>query len=92
MYIYLHICIRIGSYLLSGGNECVLVKWQTATGHNNFLPRLGAPISLIACSHDNGCYAICHVDNGKSLYMYVNLSLTCRADGLTCLLFVGLMD
>ena len=32
-----------GAYLLSGGEESVLVMWQLATGHQQFLPRLGGP-------------------------------------------------
>lgn len=37
-----------GSYLISGGEEAVLVIWQLRTGHKGFLPRLGAPISSLA--------------------------------------------
>lgn len=34
-----------GAYLLSGGEEAVLVNWQLrSTGQKDFLPRLGAPI------------------------------------------------
>lgn len=33
-----------GAYLLSGGEEAVLVLWQLHTGHQEFVPRLGAPI------------------------------------------------
>lgn len=33
-----------GAYLLSGGEEAVLVLWQLHTGHLEFVPRLGAPI------------------------------------------------
>ncbi|WAQ94720.1 WDR75-like protein [Mya arenaria] len=34
-----------GSYLLSGGHECVLVKWHQDSNYKDFLPRLGAPIN-----------------------------------------------
>ena len=54
-----------GSFLLSGGHECVLVKWIYKTGHKDFKPRLGAPINKISCSKDNTMYAISHVDNCK---------------------------
>jgi NET1-associated nuclear protein 1 (U3 small nucleolar RNA-associated protein 17) len=37
-----------GSYLLSGGEEAVLVIWQLHTGRREFVPRVGAPIVSIA--------------------------------------------
>ncbi|TDL28123.1 WD40 repeat-like protein [Rickenella mellea] len=37
-----------GAYLLSGGEECVLVIWQLHTGKKEFVPRVGAPILSIA--------------------------------------------
>ncbi|GAA6044476.1 hypothetical protein JCM8097_000900 [Rhodosporidiobolus ruineniae] len=33
-----------GAYLLSGGQEAVLVLWQLHSGHQEYVPRLGAPI------------------------------------------------
>ncbi|GAA5926086.1 hypothetical protein JCM3775_005198 [Rhodotorula graminis] len=36
-----------GAYLLSGGQEAVLVLWQLHTGHQEYVPRLGAPISSL---------------------------------------------
>ncbi|EJD52221.1 WD40 repeat-like protein [Auricularia subglabra TFB-10046 SS5] len=37
-----------GAYLLSGGEEAVLVIWQLDANKKNFIPRLGAPIVSIA--------------------------------------------
>jgi len=37
-----------GAYLLTGGEESVLVIWQLATGKKEFIPRLGAPISTVS--------------------------------------------
>jgi len=37
-----------GAYLLSGGEESVLVIWQLHTGKKEFVPRVGAPISSIS--------------------------------------------
>lgn len=37
-----------GAYLLSGGEESVLVIWQLHTGKKEFVPRIGAPINTIA--------------------------------------------
>lgn len=39
-----------GAYLLSGGEEAVLVIWQLHSGKKEFVPRVGAPISSIAVS------------------------------------------
>ncbi|KAJ6604806.1 WD40 repeat-like protein [Mycena vulgaris] len=36
-----------GAYLLSGGEESVLVIWQLHTGKREFLPRIGSPIKTI---------------------------------------------
>ncbi|XP_053374585.1 WD repeat-containing protein 75-like [Mercenaria mercenaria] len=52
-----------GSYLLSGGHECVLVKWHHDSGYKDYLPRLGAPLNHIVCSSDNLLYATCYDDN-----------------------------
>jgi NET1-associated nuclear protein 1 (U3 small nucleolar RNA-associated protein 17) len=37
-----------GAYLLSGGEEAVLVLWQLQTGQREYVPRLGAPIASVA--------------------------------------------
>ncbi|KAJ6575276.1 WD40 repeat-like protein [Mycena capillaripes] len=39
-----------GAYLLSGGEEAVLVIWQLHTGKREFLPRIGSPIKTISVS------------------------------------------
>lgn len=55
-----------GAFLLSGGLECVLVKWyQPETGRQSFLPRLGARIQSISVSADGAFYAVVHHDNGE---------------------------
>lgn len=36
-----------GAYLLSGGEEAVLVVWQIASRHQEFVPRIGAPIEAL---------------------------------------------
>lgn len=36
-----------GAYLLSGGEEAVLVVWQIESRHKEFVPRIGAPIQAI---------------------------------------------
>lgn len=42
-----------GSYLLSGGEESVLVIWQLHTGKKEFVPRIGAPINTISVSKNH---------------------------------------
>lgn len=37
-----------GAYLLSGGEEAVLVIWQLHSGRKEFVPRVGAPIVGVA--------------------------------------------
>jgi NET1-associated nuclear protein 1 (U3 small nucleolar RNA-associated protein 17) len=39
-----------GAYLLSGGEESVLVIWQIHSGKREFVPRVGAPIDSVAVS------------------------------------------
>ncbi|KAI8985848.1 WD40-repeat-containing domain protein [Pilobolus umbonatus] len=56
-----------GSYLLSGGEEAVLVIWQLETGHKQFIPRLGGPISSIAISPSQRFYCIGLDDNSIRL-------------------------
>jgi len=44
-----------GAYLLSGGEESVLVIWQLHTGKKEFVPRVGAPINTISvCDTGDG--------------------------------------
>lgn len=59
-----------GSYLLSGGHECVLVKWMFKKGQKDFKPRLGAPLAELACSKDNTIYALRHIDNSKFFFLF----------------------
>ena len=68
------VCVCLGSYLLSGGYECVLVKWMTETTLKkpDTLPRLSAPIVHISCSPDNQLYAVSYIDNGYFMHcLYV---------------------
>ncbi len=59
-----------GSYLLSGGHECVLVKWLYTKSEPTFRPRLGAPILHLNSSNDQTFYACTHSDNSMSIYIY----------------------
>ncbi|KAI1317106.1 hypothetical protein EDD11_008993 [Mortierella claussenii] len=71
-----------GSYLLSGGEESVLVIWQLQTGHKQFLPRLGSEIKHITVSPDQGLYAIGHQDNSVNVIRSVDLKIKTAIQGL----------
>ncbi|KAF8531806.1 quinon protein alcohol dehydrogenase-like superfamily [Trichophaea hybrida] len=47
-----------GSYIVSGGLETVLVIWQLATGHKQFLPHMGAGINNIVVSPRGSAYVL----------------------------------
>lgn len=57
-----------GSILLSGGHECVLVKWLFKSGQKDFKPRLGSPICSILASSDNSIYITKHQDNSTKKF------------------------
>jgi len=55
---------RDGHYILSGGNEAVLVIWDVQTGSRAYLPRLGgALVGISSCRKDHARYAIRQEDN-----------------------------
>ena len=60
--------VVLGSNILSGGEEGVLVMWQYSTHHKEFLPRLGAPINHLAISPDDSLTAVSQKENGMLLY------------------------
>ena len=43
-----------GAYLLSGGEEGVLVAWQVSSRHREYVPRLGAPIASVSIGGGEG--------------------------------------
>ncbi|PTU22224.1 hypothetical protein P175DRAFT_0478248 [Aspergillus ochraceoroseus IBT 24754] len=52
-----------GNYVISGGNESVMVLWQLDTGRKQFLPHLSSPISSIVVSGSGNAYAVKLSDN-----------------------------
>ncbi|XP_043229163.1 WD repeat-containing protein 75-like [Amphibalanus amphitrite] len=52
-----------GTYLVSGGGECVLVFWQTHDEKPSFVPRLGMAIRHVTVSPDNQLVVTSHSDN-----------------------------
>ncbi|XP_063934776.1 WD repeat-containing protein 75-like [Zophobas morio] len=63
-----------GEYLLSGGNESVLVVWQLQTGAKNFLPRLGSEILWIRVSPDEKYFLLACGDNTVRLVSSLTLA------------------
>ncbi|KAE8348315.1 WD40-repeat-containing domain protein [Aspergillus coremiiformis] len=54
---------RDGNYIISGGNESVMVLWQLDTGRKQFLPHLSSPICNIVVSPTGNSYVIKLADN-----------------------------
>ncbi|KAG1709981.1 hypothetical protein DVH05_016990 [Phytophthora capsici] len=52
-----------GQFLMSGGEECVLVSWHLESGRRAYLPRLPASVEVIAARQDGGVYAVALADN-----------------------------
>ncbi|KAG0031342.1 hypothetical protein BGZ81_001370 [Podila clonocystis] len=71
-----------GTYLLSGGEESVLVIWQLSTGHKQFLPRMGSEIKHITVSPDQSLYAVGHEDNSVNVIRSVDLKIKTAIQGL----------
>lgn len=71
-----------GAYMLSGGEEGVLVTWQLRTGHKHFIPRLGSSICHIQCSHDSNIYALLMSDNSILFVNAITSQIQSRINGL----------
>lgn len=59
-----------GSYLLSGGYECVLVKWLYKKSEPTFRPRLSGSIVHLTTSNDQTFYVTTHSDNCKKRFIF----------------------
>lgn len=69
-----------GAYLLSGGEESVLVIWQLQNSHREFVPRLGSPIQHVVimpqtADSDPG-YLLGLADGGLSLVNAASLKVS----------------
>ncbi|KAG1180586.1 hypothetical protein G6F70_000578 [Rhizopus microsporus] len=71
-----------GSYLMSGGEEAVLVIWQLDTGHKQFLPRLGGSIDFITISPNNRFYCVGLDDNSIRLVNSITQTIEQVIQGL----------
>lgn len=71
-----------GVYLLSGGEEPVLVMWQLETGHKQFLPRVGGEIKSITISPNQSLYALSEADNSIRIINAVSQQIVRIIQGL----------
>ncbi|KAK9469184.1 quinon protein alcohol dehydrogenase-like superfamily [Lipomyces arxii] len=67
-----------GNYLLSGGNEKVLLFWQLETGNVQFLPRLPGPITDIVVDNSSTTYALCLGNNFNEIVVLASTDLDAR--------------
>lgn len=71
-----------GAYLLSGGEESVVVIWQLDTGHKQFLPRMGGSIASITISPNHRFYCLGLDDNSIRLVNGITQSIEQVIQGL----------
>lgn len=60
-----------GAYLLSGGEEAVLVVWQLSSRHKEYVPRLGAPIQSVGVVQNQGREQefVCRLNDGSTVFV-----------------------
>ncbi|KAI9204433.1 WD40-repeat-containing domain protein [Polychytrium aggregatum] len=71
-----------GAYMLSGGEEAVLVVWQLETRNKQFLPRLNSEIVSVTVSPTGSLFALGHRDNSIRIISSVNLTVRQAVAGL----------
>ena len=71
-----------GTYILSGGEEAVLVVWQTATNNKRFLPRLSSPIIGLSLDNKDSLYCVMGSDNSIRVIDSASFSVTQTIQGL----------
>ena len=71
-----------GDYLISGGSETVLVRWQLDTGQSTMLPHLSAPIESIVLSSSERLYSIRFASNTAMILSSADLEPILNIPGL----------
>lgn len=72
-----------GRYLLSGGEEAVLVVWDVQTSGRAYLPRLGGPLTGIApCPDDPARYCLRQSDNTLRVVNIASMMIECSIHGI----------
>lgn len=72
----------IGNYLISGGQETVLVLWQLETGRRQDIPHLGAPIESVVVSPFGASYGVRLADNSAMILSTSELTPTFSIAGV----------
>ena len=73
---------RDGNYLISGGNETVLVIWQLATNQQQVLPHLTTPILNLSVSIAGSAYCLRLADNSVMVLATADLLPSTNIAGL----------
>lgn len=76
---------RDGNYLVSGGNETVLVIWQLDTNQQQFLPHLSSPILNLTISDMGSSYILRLADNSVMVLSTADLLPSANISGLALL-------
>ncbi|KAJ5109791.1 hypothetical protein N7532_002436 [Penicillium argentinense] len=71
-----------GNYLISGGQESVLVLWQLDTGKKQFLPHLSSPICNLVVSPSGNSYVVKLADNSVMVLSARELQPSANVTGL----------
>lgn len=73
---------RDGNYIISGGNETVLVIWQLDTNQRQYLPHLSTPILGLTVSTTGSAYALRLGDNSVMVLSTADLLPFASVSGL----------
>ncbi|KAJ3048263.1 hypothetical protein HK097_010731, partial [Rhizophlyctis rosea] len=73
-----------GTYMLSGGEESVLVIWQLGTKHKDFLPRLGWTIQSLTVTPDQQHYAVGLGNNSVLVIGAAGMKIRMSLAGVIC--------
>ncbi|PQE28010.1 WD domain-containing protein [Rutstroemia sp. NJR-2017a WRK4] len=71
-----------GNYIISGGDEAVLVLWQLDTGKKEFLPYMTTPILNLVVSPSGTSYGIQLADNSALVLSTAELEPTANIAGI----------
>lgn len=74
-----------GNYILSGGNETVMLLWQLQTGKRQELPHLTSAIDSLTVSPSGTSYAVQLADNSVIVLSTAELQPTAHVSGIQSL-------
>ncbi|KAJ5128434.1 hypothetical protein N7526_006600 [Penicillium atrosanguineum] len=78
-----------GNYIISGGQESVLVLWQLDTGRKQFLPHLSSPICNVIVSPSGNSYVVKLADNSVMVMSTREMQPSATVTGLQLASEVG---